>query len=80
MCKSVSLSRLGAVTLQVIDPGMRILVALRALTGDGQLSNPRPVGASWRGLKGYVDVLGLFGGEGVHCSDSKTGVVHLGAE
>ena len=52
-------------------------MALRALAGDGQLAKPRPWRVSWRGLKGYQDVLGVFGGDGVHSFDSKIWSVHL---
>lgn len=55
-------------------------MSLRTLAGDGQLAKPRPWRASWRGLEGYQDVLGLFGEDGVHPFDSKTGFVHLEAE
>lgn len=52
-------------------------MALGALAGDGQLAKPRPWRVSWRGLKGYQDVLGAFGGDGVHSFDSKKWFVHL---
>lgn len=53
-------------------------MALGAPAGDGQLAEPRPRGAPWRGLEGHRDVLGLFGGDALHLFDYETRVVHLG--
>lgn len=72
-------SSLGAMALQVKDPRARFVVTLRALAGDGQIAKPRPRRSSCRELKGYHDVLGLFGGDCVHTFHSKAGIVHLGA-
>lgn len=65
---------------QVEQPGARLVVTLGALAGDGQLAQPRPLGAVWRHLKGHHDALGFLGGDGLHPSDGEVGLVHLGVE
>lgn len=74
----VSLRRLGAVTLQVIDPRAGLAVALGSLARDDQLAKPRPRRVSWRSFKRHQDVLALLGEDAVDTFDGKAGVVHLG--
>lgn len=76
LCLNVNttLRRLRTVALQVIDPWARCFVAFRTLAGDGQLSKPWPCRG---GVQRDQDVVGLFGEDGVHSFDSKTGVVNL---